>query len=78
MIWPATELLEDLDDMGLVKAPHPPDDVPQVAEDTVGELGGSTNSMERKLQWWRMSRGAGFLLVTEADRWVGPDSNWSL
>lgn len=58
--------------MVLVKALYPPDDAPQVAEDMVEELGESSNSMGRKLRGWRMTWGAGFLLVTKADQWVGP------
>lgn len=40
----------ELNGMVLVRAFFPPSDAPQAADDTVEELGGSLNSMERKPQ----------------------------
>lgn len=45
-----------------------PDDVPQVAEYTVEEIGESSESMERKSQWQRMTKETGLLVMKEASR----------
>lgn len=71
MIGHATELLQDLNEFDLWK--HLiffPDDAPQVAEYAVEEIGESSENMERKSQWQRVTKETG--LLKEASRvWQG-------